>query len=342
MPFADVLGQATAAAWLAHALRTRRVAHAYLFRGPDGVGKTRMALAFTAALLCGQVEADSCGQCRNCSRIAQGSHPDVELIERPPGKRYVNIDQIRVLDHTAHLTPLESRWKVFILRDAERMLPEAQNALLKTLEEPPHGRVLILVTARPDRLLPTILSRCQAVRFKPLTHEDMRHLLTRMGKFDSKEIEFALAASGGSLGSALRLLENRAADFCRQLLPRLERLDPAEAFALAEEVQTTVGATEGELESQRDGVRLFLELATAYCRDLVILAEKAEVAGLYHPARRADALRTARRLGAEAIRQMVELFWRARERLEQNANIRLTLEDALLAIAEVQLQPAHA
>jgi len=336
VPFNDVLGQARTAQQLQQAMRADRVAHAYLFRGPAGVGKAKMALTFAAALLCSEVPEDSCGRCRDCSRVAGGNHPDVDLIEHPEGKRYIYIEQIRRLTDTAHRTNVESDWHVFIIRDAERMQNEAQNALLKTLEEPPPGRVLILVASRPDRLLPTILSRCHHLRFQPLERGHMMQVLEDQTEFERDDIEPAVACAGGSVGRALLLLRTDALALCDNLLPRVEALRTTEVFPLAEELQEAASGKDKELEGRRQHVRLILDLLTAYYRDVVLLSEQEKPEALCFPGRMDSIRELARRLGAGAAERIVELLWRARTRIEQNANIRLTLEDAFLSIAELQ------
>lgn len=203
MPFHDVIGQARAVLFLQRAVTTGRVAHAYLFTGPAGVGKRAAALALAQALNCQQVSSfefrvpglksgicnlqqhsdtqhptpntqhpespnDGCGECRACRNIANGQHPDVQMIE--PDGATVKIEQIRTLEADAALVPYEAQWKVFILNNAERMTEAAANALLKTLEEPARNTVFVLLTSTVAALLPTIVSRCQAVTFSPLPH----------------------------------------------------------------------------------------------------------------------------------------------------------------------------
>ena len=336
MPFRDVLGQERAADILRQAMAAGRVAHAYLFRGPDGVGKTRMAVQFAAAMLCAEGKGDACGRCRNCVRIAHGNHPDVDLIEHAEGKRFFAIEDIRHLIEALHLTAVESAWKVVIIRDAERLRDDAQNTLLKTLEEPPPGRLIILVSARPDRLVPTILSRCHQVRFQPLARPTMTALLQREPGLSAEDVRFAVACAGGSMGRATDLLRSGAAATREQVLPRMEQLRLGQALALAEELNTTFGDTEKELEGKREGARLLLELVTSFFRDVAVLAEGGAEDALYHPDRADLSRRLAQRYGGEAALQIVETLWQARDAIEHNANIRLTLENTLFTIAEIQ------
>jgi DNA polymerase III subunit delta' len=159
-----VVGNTWAIELLAQAVRTGRVSHAYLFVGPEQIGKATLAKAFAQALVCERASGPAgdgapCGECRACRRVAEGRYPDVQIIAAE--KNFIQIDQIRTLQLDAAVAPLEGKRKVFIVQEIERATPAAANALLKTLEEPPPNVVLVLTSNRRDMVLPTVLSRCQ-------------------------------------------------------------------------------------------------------------------------------------------------------------------------------------
>ena len=210
---------------LGNGLRRHRVAHAYLFRGPDGVGKSTAALLFAQALTClnASREGDrlACGECRSCTLIARSNHPDVRVItpERDrEGRRRaeISIDQIRQnpdprkprvtprpLIQDAYLKPLLAKRKVYLIDPADRMRAEAANALLKVLEEPPEYVVLVLVSSQPSALLPTIISRCQQVVFQLAGTQAVEEHLMELGV--APEAAAAVARlSGGRVGWAVR------------------------------------------------------------------------------------------------------------------------------------------
>ena len=197
----DIIGHEWAADLLQRAIKSDRLAHAYLLTGPASIGKTHLAWQFAAALNCtGDVRP--CGECRACTRTHLGSHPDVSVVE-PDGAR-IKIDQIRDLRRDLSLSPVEGRWRVCIVSDFQAATVEAANALLKTLEEPPSRVVLILTSTDASLLLPTIVSRCQLVSLRavpPGIVEDA--LVTR---FDQDPASAALLArlSGGRVGWAVR------------------------------------------------------------------------------------------------------------------------------------------
>ncbi|HEX5043037.1 MAG TPA: DNA polymerase III subunit delta' [Candidatus Polarisedimenticolaceae bacterium] len=235
--FGDVLGQRAAVDLLQRALREGRLPHALLFQGPEDVGKAAVARTLAAALVCERnAEGEPCGTCAGCRRVAAGTHPDVLLVTRlprkagarrdgeeddeeegeaeetapassprrgsPERKREILVEQIRELCEHAAYAPREGRRRVFLVDPADRMNRAAQNALLKTLEEPPGRALLVLITARAHLLLPTVRSRCLPVRFAPMPVRALAEALQRRGVAgDDALVRAALA--GGAPGRAL-------------------------------------------------------------------------------------------------------------------------------------------
>jgi len=255
MPFAEVIAQDRAVGALRAALRRGTIHHAYLFGGPEGVGKRLTAVRLAQAVNCtggpGGPEAfrdDPCGACPACRKIdhAKGCvHPDVYLLEeervmakagrweprggRTPSKEIV-VDQVRDLtDHRLALRRFEGRHRVVIVDPADAMNVQAQNALLKTLEEPPADTTLVLVSSSPDALLPTIRSRCLRVTFAPLPEAVVVERLVAR-KHEPGAARLAAALSGGSLGRALAL-DDEAVGARREALERAAGLGPDDAGA---------------------------------------------------------------------------------------------------------------
>lgn len=250
MRFSEVRHQDRALSILRRALRSGRMPHAYLFEGPEGVGKELAARALAARLLCENdalaPDADACGKCLACRLIAADNHPDFHLIHRGLHKvhpdrairqrkgLFLAVDLIRYfLIEPAAMKPAQGRRRVFVIRDAERMNEEAQNALLKTLEEPPGEACLILVTASAARLLPTIQSRCQRVPFGLLPIDFVaQELMGRLG-VPAENARALAALSDGRLGVAIRWQRMSlltALDTVSACLGRVPEGDP-EAFA---------------------------------------------------------------------------------------------------------------
>lgn len=211
MRFADFAGQERIKNLLRNAVAQGRVAQTYLFAGPPGVGKRALALALAQALNCLSPQGeDSCGVCSSCRRVEGGNHPDVLLVEPEGGS--LKIDQMRWLQQEAALRPYAGRYRVFILEGAEALTDQAANSLLKLLEEPPPSAVLILLAVAPERLLPTVLSRCLTVYFYPWPKESLISELERQGVPGDEAAALAEIA-GGSPGQALAL---------RPLLPQIQ------------------------------------------------------------------------------------------------------------------------
>lgn len=167
MPFTGIAGHSVPLATISKILGSGRIAHAYLFSGPEGIGKKKVALAFIEALFCGK--AEGCGHCISCRKIQSGNHPDIHTLE--PDGQFIKVDQVRSLQKELSFRPYEAPRKVCIIDGADRFNQSSGNSLLKTLEEPPGNALMILLAANIDSVLPTIRSRCQQISFPeyPLT-----------------------------------------------------------------------------------------------------------------------------------------------------------------------------
>jgi DNA polymerase-3 subunit delta' len=213
-----VWGHAQAVSTLSRAIAINRVRHAYLIDGPDGVGKRALALAFAQALCCLTPPelGVPCGDCRSCRKITRGVHPDVQtfVIEsqtagatKSAGKNTtLTIETIREMSGTAVLRPVEGDWRVLIVDDAEMLQEAAQEALLKTLEEPPSFAVIVLLAADAEHLLPTVRSRCQQIDLALLPRRAIERALIERG-IDAAKVTQLASASGGAPGWAIRALE---------------------------------------------------------------------------------------------------------------------------------------
>lgn len=208
MAWDKFLGQERAINMLKAYLEKDRIPSAFIFSGPDGVGKFSIARELAKAVNCNQSQDFSaCDNCRSCIQIEKGIHPDV-FIFRPQGKaEEITIDNIRELENHLTLTPQEAKKKFFIIDSAHRMNEPATNAFLKSLEEPPLDSVIILVTSQPQIFPDTIISRCQIVKFSPLTRQNLITLLEDRYNWDRKTAEIVSGLSQGSMEMALKIKE---------------------------------------------------------------------------------------------------------------------------------------
>jgi DNA polymerase-3 subunit delta' len=340
MPFEELIAQDRALSPLRSALRRGALHHAYLFGGPEGVGKGRAARLLAQAANCeapagpGGRRDDPCGACGPCRKIAKGIHPDVLVLAeervmakagtwepksgRSPSKDIV-VDQVRdVVDHRLALRRFEGRRRFVIVDPADAMNPQAQNALLKTLEEPPEDTTLVLVASSPDSLLPTIRSRCLRVPFAPLPEEAIAARLVAAGHAPD-EARLAAALSGGSLGRALEL-DDEALAAQRDAVRAAAALDPGDAGSWL-----AFAKTYGE---GREAASELCQLLLVWLRDVAALQAGAASLAL---ADLSDATeRVARAIPpAEALRRRREVA-RTASAIRQNASPVLALEAMLV------------
>jgi DNA polymerase-3 subunit delta' len=342
MPFAEIIGQERALDPLRAALARGALHHAYLFAGPAGVGKATAARLLAQAANCERPPAqpagppDACGACLPCRKIARGVHPDVLMVaeERtmaragawePRGgrspSRDIVVDQIReVVDRRLSLRRLEARRRFVVLDPADAMNPQAQNALLKTLEEPPRDTTLILVAAAADALLPTVRSRCLRVTFRPLPAALVEERLRAAGH-EPAAARLAASLSGGSLGKALALDERGLAER-RLAVERASALDPDDARGWI--------AFAAEQGADREAARETCQLLLVWLRDVLASAVAGERADLALPDLARRASEAASRLSPAEVLRRIERVRQALRALRQNAGPALALERMLI------------
>ncbi|MBI5970468.1 MAG: DNA polymerase III subunit [Deltaproteobacteria bacterium] len=290
MRFADICGHENAITQLKNAVSSGRLGHAYLFHGPQGIGKREVALAFAAYLNCPSNNgADSCGVCRDCETANAGTHHNIftvwptikekgdDLVKADkPEDGLIRIPQIRELQNLLKHRAGHGK-KAVIVEGAERFMPQAANAFLKTLEEPPPDSVIMLIASRPSELLPTMLSRCQRLGFKPLAHDALKSYLIERLEIAPTAASAASRFSAGSIGSALAYLKDGAGEGSIALALRAISVtlkDADGALKIADEL------------AKRDDLIEVLEFFKIWCRDRAVagagcpeLAVNAEAAG---------------------------------------------------------------
>jgi DNA polymerase-3 subunit delta' len=270
MPLAAVLGHRQVVDLLRTAVTHGRVPQSLLFAGPEGVGKRTTALALAQALNCPRAQAgDGCGTCATCLRIARGQHADVVVLDQG-GEASIKIQALRerVLD-AAGYRPFEAARRVFIIDPADALTTQAQDALLKTLEEPPSTTILILLSAYPDTLLPTVQSRCRRLRFGPLSDPDVARILVEQCDVEAVAARALAAVSGGSVSVALSAERGFAEDDRAAAIGLLEsaaREGPAGRLRASDRL---VAKAKGAAKRRdRDALGTRLALITSFLRDL--------------------------------------------------------------------------
>ena len=329
MPFKDIIGHDQTLLSIRTALFGGRPGHAFLFAGPDGVGKYLAAVEVARLLLCekpAEGGRDSCGACRACRQAGHDNHPDLHLVEAEEGKRFIALKQTQELCKQYALRPHGSR-RIAVMRDADRMTDEAANSLLKTLEEPPAWGMLVLTASRPSSLPETILSRCQTLRFAPLARKDAARVLHERLGWDAADADFAAAFSDGALGLAVQMREIGGTELRDFLADRLGRLTRQDNFAMAAEALARTADLGRTLEAQRQGLRLVFRMIARHFRDVLAVQIGIPEERLFNASRIADLREHAGRMPQPLVEAAVEATLSAWAKLNRNANLQLLLEN---------------
>jgi len=306
-----IIGHQQIVEQLQHTVATDRIAGAYLFVGPTGVGKEMVARYFAQLIFCQQDAQPPtvCGTCLACRKVDSGNHPDLQFI-RPEGS-LLKIGQIRELQKRIIYEPLEASRKVYILTDVDRMNAEAENCLLKTLEEPPASSVLILLTSNIRALLPTTRSRCQILQFHAMPTQELAEILVEKFSVAPEQATPLAIAADGAVGKALTQLEKGEA-FTEEVPEILKETDPLAAFRLAEHFKNnpeTLG-----------------ELVTWY-RDLLFLHQGAPSELITHIYSLEELQRIVPRYSHLRIQQAIQTVFDTKSLIENtNTNATLALE----------------
>jgi DNA polymerase III subunit delta' len=310
-----------------------RLAHAYLFTGPPGIGKRLFAEELAKALLCeapAVERLEACDRCVACTQFAAGTHPDYFVAGRPEESLELPIAVMREFCRNLALKPARGRGKVAILDDADDLNEEAANCFLKTLEEPPPRSVLFLVGTSPDRLLPTIVSRCQVVHFQPLAEEVVKELLLARGIEDATLVQRLAYLSGGSPGQALALADPAVWEFRRSLLEGLTRPD-CDSVALAQSWIHFVEEAGKEAAAQRRRAALVLRFLIQFLTAALTLM----VGGTPRVVESADLQileSFARRVDADQVLDMLDRCLESDWQIERRVQLVLVLEALLDAL----------
>lgn len=334
MPFSDIVGHRRQVETLRSALERNRLHHGYLFCGPEGVGKRTIALRLAMAIHCTDRGHDSCGHCQSCLTIDNGNHPDVRFIEPSPGKKEIGIDQIRELQRELSFRSFSGRGRVAIIDPADLMNYHAQNALLKTLEEPPHDSLLILIAKATGGLTPTLLSRCLRFPFGPLPLELVADVLVRRKGLSPEQAGLLAGLTMGSLGAALTSDAEEVLGHRRVWIERFCSLSGRDYRAILRLAEERAKDREESLQ--------FLQWIEGWYRDILIY----QIEGSTGQIRNLD---MAARIKEQAALSSVEhslgglaRAGRVARMIQRNYNRRMALEDFLIRSAISEPGPTEA
>ena len=318
--FSEIVGHEQIKEHMQAAIRDKKPFHAYLFQGEEGVGKEALARTFAAGLQCQSESADKpCKECVSCRQMESGNQPDVIWVTRE--KASLGVDEIREqLCNTMDIKPFSSPYKIYLVPEAEKMTEAAQNALLKTIEEPPEYGIVILMTSNISALLPTIQSRCLTMEFRPLSTVVVESYVK-----EHCQVRASAAFAQGNLGKAMRYAKSEdfieRKDHIISLLRHVEQMDLSEMLAVIKDLGT-----------RKDEVRDYIDLMVLWYRDVLLFKATKDINQLLFQDEASYISREASHRSYEKIEEILQAFEKAKVRLRANVNFDITMELMLLAL----------
>lgn len=323
--FSEIVGHEQIKEHMQAAIREKKPFHAYLFQGEEGVGKEALARTFAAGLQCQSESADKpCKECVSCHQMESGNQPDVIWVTRE--KASLGVDEIREqLCNTMDIKPFSSPYKIYLVPEAEKMTEAAQNALLKTIEEPPEYGVVILMTSNISALLPTIQSRCLTMEFRPLSTAVVESYVKEHCQVPDYQARASAAFAQGNLGKAMRYAKSEdfieRKDHIISLLRHVEQMDLSEMLAVIKDLGT-----------RKDEVRDYIDLMVLWYRDVLLFKATKDINQLLFQNEASYISREASHRSYEKIEEILQAFEKAKVRLRANVNFDITMELMLLTL----------
>ena len=325
--FSNIIGHERIISYFKNAITMDKVSHAYILNGPDKSGKMMLAEAFAAALQCELGGEEPCGNCRSCRQAEGRNQPDIIYVthEKP---NTISVDDIRrQINDDIVIKPYSSRYKVYLVDEAEKMNVQAQNALLKTIEEPPSYAVILLVTDNADGFLPTILSRCVRLDLKAAADEKIRTYLVQKKQIPGDKADICVAFAQGNVGKAIQLSEsedfNEIKNSALQLLKRIKDID------LYEMTQAVKHITEYKLE-----INDYFDLMLIWYRDVLLYKATADVNRLVFRDEIYSIKKAASQSSYEGIEVILKALDKAKVRVRANVNFELLMDLLLTKMKE--------
>ncbi len=330
--FADIIGQEQIKEHLQNALRQNKVNHAYILNGERNAGKEFIAKVFAAALQCGNPDMSSglwepCGECHSCKQMEGNNQPDVIYVSHEkPGS--IGVEDIRgQINGTVAIKPYSSPKKIYIMNEGEKMTVQAQNALLKTLEEPPEYTVIIILTTNVESLLPTILSRCVVLNMKPVKDAEVKRFLMEAMQIPDYKANICTAFARGNIGKAKLLAGSE--DFDRVKEEAVTLLKYINDMEISEIVTAIKKINEYKLD-----INDYFDILSIWYRDVLLFKATHDVNHLIFKEEIQYIRKVADRSTYEGIEIIIKALDKSKQRLSANVNFDLTMELLLLTIKE--------
>lgn len=326
--FGDIVGHEQVISHLKNAISMGKVSHAYILNGPEGAGKRMIAEAFARALQCENHDTEGCGKCRSCHQAENRNHPDIIYVNHEKPNTISVADIREQINGTIDIKPYNttSQYKVYIVDEAEKMNEQAQNALLKTIEEPPAYAVILLLTTNADAFLQTIRSRCVTLELKAVADEKIHNMLMRNYQVVDYKADVCVAFAQGNVGKAILLAGSQTFNELKDQTIRLVRkLRDTEVADIMSEVKSIE-----EFEQIDD----FFDLLLLWYRDVLIYKASGSDAKLIYKDQANEIARQAEDCFFDGLNRILDGISQARRRLHFNVNQDMTLELLFLLIKE--------
>lgn len=322
--FNEILAQEHIVNHFKNAIKADKLSHAYIISGGKGSGKKTLAAAFAMAVQCGRPEP--CGTCRSCRQSLSGNHPDIKWITYE--KSSIGVDEIREqINNDIIIRPYSGRHKIYIVPDADKMTVQAQNALLKTIEEPPEYAIIILLTDNADILLQTILSRCIVLKTKPVPDDTIKQLIMRKYSVPDYSAATVAAFAGGNVGAAVRLVSSEDFnDMKNAVVGSLRDIDTVDIAELISHVKT---ASEYKKNSEE-----YFTLVRIWFRDVMVFKSTGDADRLTFREEYNNIRRQADKFSYNGLKRAAEAVDKAINRISANVNFENVIELMFLSIIE--------
>jgi len=322
MNYKDIIGQKAVIDSLKNSIANNMVSHAYLFEGPEGIGKKTIAGIYANALLCETGLPEPCGKCRSCVQYRTGNHPDVKMI-RISDSSSIGVDDIREFKQDVYVKPYESTKKIYIIDSADKMTIQAQNSLLKVLEEPPAYAVIILISVNSSLLLPTIRSRVVTVKFRIHPYREIEHFLKVHYSHLESQIPFISAFSGGVIGRAKEIAESEQFRDMRQRVFQIgmDFLDMDESKVL-NHVSFFV-----ENKHHADTI---LDILLSWFRDVLFMKELHDDQMVINIDMKRELSAFSQKTPRRSVVRIIDIILDIKRKISMNANFNLAIETMLI------------
>ncbi len=319
------------------AIINNHLAHAYIFAGQEGIGKTLFSKELAKAIFCQHPGVDACDTCSHCQRIANDHFPDLFFILPEKNSRTIKIEQLRHLQEVLHVKPMESKYKIAVIQSADKMNEESSNCLLKTLEEPPSYAIIILIITSLESVRETVRSRCQIIRFSPLSMTAVKDILVDRFQLDAKQAERLAYLSNGSIERAVLLSNTRALENKNWLVDRILTLEMNDNLSFSKELFDEWHIQDLEvLEEKRSQVKELILSFLLYYRDLLVCKTGERDLPIHYTEWKEALLLKSKSLSEDVLFHIIKVIKTSLEQLDRNANISLLLENMITKILHLQ------